>query len=92
MALFGNRPKEAIRSQFRSVGPRRPLFMSADVGYDNIHTKDNSGMQGLWLSEPDAVIVLGCDAQTHRARAWVGISGVAFERILVTQMPLAEKV
>jgi len=47
-----------------------------------------------WVGRPDAVVVLGCDAQTQRQRVLArdGITEAALARILAAQLPLEEKV
>lgn len=47
-----------------------------------------------WVGRPDAVVVLGCDAQTQRERVLArdGIPEEALARILAAQLPLEEKV
>ncbi|WP_080413057.1 dephospho-CoA kinase [Burkholderia ubonensis] len=47
-----------------------------------------------WLGRPDAVVLVGCDEPTQRARVLErdGISADNFERIKRAQLPLAEKV
>jgi dephospho-CoA kinase len=50
--------------------------------------------QPHWLDRPDAVVVVGCDAATQRARVMArdGISEEQFEAIKRAQLPLEEKV
>jgi dephospho-CoA kinase len=50
--------------------------------------------QPHWLDRPDAVVVVGCDAATQRARVMArdGISEALFEAIKRAQLPLEEKV
>lgn len=47
-----------------------------------------------WIGLPDAVVVLGCDADVQRQRVLArdNISEEALSRILAAQMPLAEKI
>lgn len=46
-----------------------------------------------WVGIPDAVVVLGCDEATQRARVMArdGMSEEGFARVLAAQMPVAEK-
>lgn len=46
-----------------------------------------------WIGWPDAVVVLGCDADIQRQRVMArdGISADALARILAAQMPLEQK-
>jgi dephospho-CoA kinase len=50
--------------------------------------------QPHWLDRPDAVVVVGCDEATQRARVMArdGISEERFEAIKRAQLPLEEKV
>lgn len=47
-----------------------------------------------WIGWPDAVVVLGCDADIQRQRVLArdNITEEALQRILAAQMPLAEKI